>query len=200
MSEIKEMSGKMNPGQILNKLANKYDELTQPTGLQQIYDLQHRERKKDKNIEGHTHNFADQIRHLENLVSENSKFVIAIIRTNAKTPCIVLFTDEQIEDLQNLCCTGKAILGVDKTFNLCKMHVTVTCYKQITVTRMKNGQPPIFLGPLYIHDNSDFESYSHFFYQLKLKLIDTPLHKLVIGSDARLVYTTFARKCATFVD
>ena len=65
---------------------------------------------------------------LENMVSENHTFVRSIIRDNNKTPCIALYSDEQISDLKNICCTGHSILGVDKTFNLCEMHVTVTCY------------------------------------------------------------------------
>ena len=36
---------------------------------------------------------------------------------------------------------------------------------------------------MFIHDNSDFETFSHFFYHLKLKLHDSPVSKLVIGSD-----------------
>jgi len=63
------------------------------------------------------------------------------------------------------------------------MHVTVTCYKQLTVKRVRTGEPPIFLGPLFIHDNSDFETYSHFFHHLKVKLMDSNLKSLVTGSD-----------------
>jgi transposase-like protein len=38
-----------------------------------------------------------------------------------------------------------------------------------------------FLCPLYIHDSSDFETYSNFFNHLKTKLTDTS--RLVFGSD-----------------
>ena len=82
-----------------------------------------------------------------------------------------------------MCCTGQTVLGVDKTFNLCNMHVTVTCYKQLSVIRQRTGQPPIFIGPVFVHDNSDFESYCHFFHHLKMKLVDIDLTKLVIGTD-----------------
>ena len=82
-----------------------------------------------------------------------------------------------------MCCTGQTVLGVDKTFNLCDMHVTVTCYKQLSVIRQRTGQPPIFIGPVFVHDNSDFESYCHFFHHLKMKLVDIDLTKLVIGTD-----------------
>lgn len=55
-----------------------------------------------------------------------------------------------------------------------------------TVTRRKTEEHPIFIGPIYIHDNSDFESYCHFMYHLKMKLVSTPLKELIIGSDDEL--------------
>ena len=110
-------------------------------------------------------------------------YVRSVVRTNNKTPGIILYTDEQIRDLKNLCCSGKSTLGFDKTFNLCDMHVSVTCYKQLSVVRTTTGETPIFIGPIFIHDNSDFETYCHFFHHLKVKLVDTDLIKLVIGSD-----------------
>jgi transposase-like protein len=45
------------------------------------------------------------------------------------------------------------------------------------------GEPPIFLDPIFIHDNSDFESYSNFFNHLRVKLISTDTSNLVIGCD-----------------
>jgi hypothetical protein len=35
------------------------------------------------------------------------------------------------------------------------MHMTATCYKQTTVVKDSTGEEPIFLGPMFIHDNSD---------------------------------------------
>lgn len=183
MKEISDMTDKHKPHQIYNKLKQKYDEVTRPTGLQQIYDKQKYEKSKERQQSGHTNNIADQIKHIENMVSEGDNFVRSIIRNNKKPPCIILYTDEQITDLKNLCCSGQTVLGIDKTFMLCKMHVTVTCYKQMTVNRHRTDEPPLFIGPLFIHDNSDFETYSYFFHHLKLKLMDTNLSKLVIGSD-----------------
>ena len=67
---------------------------------------------------------------------------------------------------------------------LCKMHVTVTCYKQqMAMNRTRTNEPPRFIGPLFIHDNSDFDTYSHFFHHLKIKLMETNLSKLVTGTD-----------------
>ena len=79
---------------------------------------------------------------------------------------IVLYSEKQLEDLRSMCCTGQSILGIDKTFNLCDMHRTT-----------------IFLGPIFIHDNSDFYSFTHFFHHLKIKLYGASTNQLTIGSD-----------------
>ena len=55
-----------------------------------------------------------------------------------------LYSEEQISDLKQLCCTGQTVLGIDKTFNLCDMHVTVMCYKQLAVSYLKNAEHPLF--------------------------------------------------------
>ena len=36
----------------------------------------------------------------------------------------ILYIGQQIDDIKEMCCTGQTVLGVDKTFNLCRMHVT----------------------------------------------------------------------------
>ena len=159
MDEVKDMAGKHKPHQIYNKLKNKYDEISRPTGLQQINDKIKYEKSKEKKHVGHSNTVADQVMTLENMVSEGHHFVRSIIRTSKRPPCIILYTDEQMTDLKNLCCSGQTVLGIDKTFMLCKMHVTVTCYKQMTVTRTRTNEPPLFIGPLFIHDNSDFDTY-----------------------------------------
>jgi transposase-like protein len=45
------------------------------------------------------------------------------------------------------------------------------------------GEPPIFFGPIFIHDNSDFHSFTHFFHHLKIKLFGASTNQLTIGSD-----------------
>ena len=110
----------------------------------------------------------------------------SIIRDQGKAPCLILYTDEQMADIRNLCCSGQTVLGVDKTLNLCDMHVTATCFKQLTAIRETTGESPIFLGPLYIHDNSDFQSYSNFFNHLRTRWTDVDTTHLVVGSDEEM--------------
>ena len=66
------------------------------------------------------------------------------------------------------------------------MHVTATCFKQTAVNMASTKQPPIFLGPLFIHDNSDFETFSVFFNHFRVKLISTDTNDLVFGTDEEL--------------
>lgn len=185
MTEVDRLTDqKSKPAAIYLTLRDKYDEVTRAP-MKTIYNKIYNNKSKAAQANGQTisNNIADQICYLENMITDNDTFVRSMIRSGGKSPTIILYTDEQIADLKTLCCSGKTVLGVDKTFMLCKMHVTVTCYKQLTVTRHTTGEPPLFFGPMFVHDNSDYETYSYFFHHLKLKLAGTNLTKLVIGSD-----------------
>ena len=46
----------------------------------------------------------------------------------------------------------------------------------------KTGDHPIFFGPMFLHDNSDFESYANFFHQI-CNLAGSDTSNIVIGSD-----------------
>ena len=186
MLEMGELLKHSKPQNVYVKLTTKYDELSGPANRQQVYDKKSRVIAKERKENGFTHNrnnIADHIKEIENQVTDNHPFIRSVVRHNGRAPCIILYTDEQITDLKQLCCTGQAILGVDKTFNLCDMHVTVSGYKQLAVTRDGLSEPPLFFGPMYIHDNSDFESYSTFFSHLKVKLSGVDTTKLVFGTD-----------------
>ena len=56
----------------------------------------------------------------------------------------------------------------------------------MSVVMESRKEPPIFLGPIFIHDNSDFESFSNFFNHLRVKLINTNTDRLVFGTDEEL--------------
>ena len=186
MVEMGELLKSNKPQQVYDKLTLKYDELSGPANCQQVYDKKKRDvnnKRKENGHEYNRNNFADHIKEIENRVSANDHFIRSVVRLNGKSPCIILYTDEQIEDLKTLCCSGQTVWGLDKTFNLCDMHVTMSSYKQLSVTRDTSSEPPLFFGPMYIHDNSDFESYSIFFSHIKAKLSGIDTSKLVIGTD-----------------
>ena len=78
---------------------------------------------KKQNPDFHSNNIADNFQEIENLVMNNDAYIRSVIRTNGKTPCIILYSDEQIADLKTFCCSGLTVLGVDKTRHL----ICVTC-------------------------------------------------------------------------
>ena len=181
LDEMVELLKTQKPSTVYNTLKRKYDEVSRPTNLQQVRNKKRRVKKESNTSNGN--NVADQVQVLENMVANNHNFVRTIIRDKNKTPTIILYNDDQIQDLKNICCTGQSVLGIDKTFNLCNMHVTTSCYKQTSVVRTRTEEPRIFFGPIFIHDNSDFESFGNFFFHLKMKLIETDCKQLVLGTD-----------------
>ena len=127
MDEMREMIKSKKPKQVYDTLTNKYDELSGPSNLQQVQDMKRKEALKERIKSGLTsnrQNIADHLIEIENRVSRNDPFIRSVVRQNGKAPCIILYNAEQTQDLKLLCCTGQTVLGVDKTFNLCDMHVT----------------------------------------------------------------------------
>ena len=94
----------------------------------------------------------------------------------------ILYNDEQMVDIKSLCYSGRTKLGVDKTFNMCDMHVTGTCFKQLSVSKILLDDSPLFIGPVFLTIILILKV-TVSFYHLKIKLVDTDLSKLVIGTD-----------------
>lgn len=95
MQEAQELLKSEKPKIVFEQLKKKYDEITRPTGLQQIRDKKKYEIRKGKPLH-HKNNVADNIQTLETQVSHNHPYIRSVIRTNSKTPCIILYSDEQI--------------------------------------------------------------------------------------------------------
>ena len=113
-------------------------------------------------------------------------FVRLVMQAKDKVPCVVLYTDEQLQDIRRLCCTAPhgqtTVLGFDKTYNLGDIHVTVSIFKNLSVLRTTTGDHPIFAGPMFLHGNSDYDTYRHFFQHLASKL-ENCTSKPVTGTD-----------------
>lgn len=101
-------------------------------------------------------------------------------------PAVVLYTEEQIRDLWRFCCADSnfitSILGVDKTYNLGELHVTLTVFKNLSVVRMRSQDHPIFIGPIPLHANSDFVTYTVLFDHLAA-LLHREDRQPLCGSD-----------------
>ena len=114
---------------------------------------------------------------LEELQISN-KYVRLLLRHHGKVPCVILYTDEQISDIRRFCCAAPSgqstILGVDKTFNLGDLHVTGTVFKYLAVKRRSTDDHPIVAGPMFLHGNSDTETFYLFFQHIQGLLHDMP--------------------------
>ena len=103
-------------------------------------------------------------------------------------PSIILYTKNQISDIVRFCCGGPSVIstviGVDKTFNLSQLHVTVTAFKNLSVYEKVSGEHPVMFGPFFLHGNSDFDSFFLFFNHLHGVLnVAGARHQPIFGSD-----------------
>ena len=82
------------------------------------------------------------------------------------------------------------VFSVDPTFNIFKdkISLTVTLYKNLKLAQMKTGNPPVFIGPALLHQNSEWKRFSKFAHYLITKQ-----HSLAgiqaCGSDGEKVST-----------
>ena len=165
------------------------DESTRPRNVKQVANVASRlcygDRPKSSS------NLADEIQTLlSRLSATDEDFVLR------RTPCVVLFTQQQINDLRSFCCGDapddlRSVFAVDRTFNLSSLYVTVTVFRHRKLVRKTTQEAPIFIGPMMLHGDGKFPTYLNFFSTLRGALdgdffdaaefrIDD---KLVTGSD-----------------
>jgi len=68
-------------------------------------------------------------------------------------------------------------------FNIAKLFVTPSVYRNVALNRRRTKECPVFLGPVFIHANQDFDAYADFFGNLSDKLVDCNVQQLTLGSD-----------------
>ena len=167
------------PGkQLYDDLQNADNSTDLPRNPQQIYNMKyhHKNRKETP----YRSNFADEVLEVIN-ISRDSNFIKKIVHLKDQSISVVLFTNDQINDVRRFCCSGASVLGVDKTYNLGKMFVTATVFKNTSLISVKSSDHPIFLGPIFLHSKSNILTYKEFFGFLKEYLKST--EKLICGSD-----------------
>jgi hypothetical protein len=86
--------------------------------------------------------------------------------------------------------TEGGVLSFDKTFNLSSLFVTLSTYANKALLRMSTGDDPIFLGPVFLHGNSDAATYNVFFSCLSGILMDS-----IVGSSDWVL--TMSKLCAS---
>jgi len=160
-----------------------------PRDLRQVRSLKYREKKKQKPqvAEGEPAltNFEDHVQNTRNMLHSHL-FVQAVLQFKGKTLAVIMYTNDQMTDFRRSCCgndlTKSSVLGCDKTFNLGPLHLTVTVFKQHSVTRMATNDNPKFFGPMCLHGNSDRSTWTAFFQHLATAL-DGCEKFPVFGSD-----------------
>ena len=124
-------------------------------------------------------------------------FVRSVTITSDKVPCVILYTERQIAELKSLCFKRNvgSVLSFDKTYNLGSLFVTVSVYRNVVLRRAASGDTPIFLGPMFLHGNSDFETYAAFFGHLSARLVSANFEELTLGSDEEASLRKAMRHC-----
>ena len=79
---------------------------------------------------------------------------------------VVLANDRQLQGLGQFCTNPKefCVFGVDPTFNIFYRNIslTVTTYRNLKLESKQTGKPPVFIGPLLMHQCKDWKTYSKF--------------------------------------
>ena len=100
---------------------------------------------------------------------EGDKF-IRMYSLDDESPKIVLFSDDQLEDLVNFCCNDlpghKSMLFVDVTFQLGPFYVLQTSYQNTTLLHKTTGRCPAMIGPTMLCMLKDKATYLTLFQKL----------------------------------
>ena len=108
---------------------------------------------------------------MENLQNAGySDFIQLILRRKGKVPSIILYHQDQLLNIIRFCCGGPStmstVIGVHKTFNLSQLYVTITAFKNLSVYEKVPGEHSVMLEPIFLHGNSDFDTFLLFFSHL----------------------------------
>lgn len=63
------------------------------------------------------------------------------------------------------------IFGIDRTFNLGPLFLTVLNYKDSRMIRRANNQQILKIGPMFLHKEATKEQYEHFLSHVKRILL-----------------------------
>jgi len=166
-----------------------------PRNLKQVQNasVEVNEQLRDKNLRG-TNNLADEMLTLCSMVKDND-FVRTVTFNSEHAPCAILYTKEQLADVKRFCGADApdnviSVLCVDRTFNVSSLFLTLTVFKNMSVVHSSTRQPPIFLGPMFLHGDGAFVSYLTFFMSMRGAL-DSDVHAtelkmldgIITGSD-----------------
>jgi len=141
---------------------NSESELQCPRNLKQVQN--NSVEVVDNKISG-TNNLADEMLTLCSFVKD-SAFVRNVSFSSGHTPCAILYTAEQLQDVHHFCGTDapdnvRSVLCIGRTFNVSSLFLTLTV-RNTSVVCNNAQQPPVFLGPMFLHGDGSFVTYINF--------------------------------------
>lgn len=156
----------------------------------QIYNMKATEKsKKRASLGPFPKTFPDEIQEVISVLSSGSSFLRKVVQLGKHGCIVILFTDEMISMIRNVGCNTytPTVIGVDKTYNLSKMFLTVMSFKHHGIWRKSTRSPPILYGPMALHSFSNTEVFAELLSAVKqaLQITDpSELCKFNFGSDA----------------
>ena len=186
---------KLKPKQIYTDLNLDSDESTCARNLRQVQNVSAMVNAQliATKAKG-TNNLADEMLTLCSEVVKKD-FVRNVSFASNHAPCVVLYTTEQLSDVKRFCGADapdnvRSVLSVDRTFNVSSLFLTLTVFKNNSVLRRSTMQPPVFMGPMFLHGDGQFMTYLTFFMFLRGVLDSSPqaselklLDGIITGSD-----------------
>lgn len=75
---------------------------------------------------------------------------------------IILASDQQLQQLGQFCTNPNEffVFGIDPTFNMFDKNIslTVSTYRNLKLENESTGKPPVFIGPLLMHQHKDWKT------------------------------------------
>ena len=176
--QIKKCTRENKPKRAMAKLSKENDLLTTNADastvrdMTQLYNMWRQEKENERQREG----IPDAKVRKDKLYSvmlmaaqesEHEKFTRGIAAW--PEPMCVLGYDYQFKDIARFCCREHVAypLGLDTTFNLGEFYVTPTSYKNLLLYNVRDGKPPLFIGPTLVHMTRGYSAYCHLASKLK---------------------------------
>lgn len=184
LDQIGKMATKQRPTDVY-AAAVAADDIYGVRSRHQTSQKKYNDRRNKKHGQVISTNFSDQVQHIAGLTC-HSKYVRGVAHLGGRVPSILLYTDQQIEDIRQFCIEAedRTVLCMDKTFNLSDLYATVTAYKCMRLVSCRTGAPPIFIGPVMLHGQSDAQQYHFFVSHIAGLMMNSDLARLTIGTDA----------------
>ena len=195
MSEISEKVQSKSSKLVYEEAVEGMDVLDAPRDSRVVRNKKYNDNVKSRNCGSGFTAIADEVQTVCAMVPYDD-FVQAVTLTHARVPSVVLYNDRQLKEMKSFCFNKNigSVWSLDKTYNLGHFYVSVTVYRNVALQRNGTNTAPTFLGPLFIHGNSDFATYCTFLGHVAARLVSCNFRELRVGSDGE----TSIRKAVEF--